>query len=106
MWRSIHASDGARGRRLLERFLPHRKDMALFPDLVRPAEYRVTAQRELHRVSLELEYECRHAEALKRAAGRDPDLAFKLTAAEVRIAALRARAAQLRRAAGRLAPAA
>jgi len=76
--------------------------MALFPDLVTPAPYRLVARRELHRVCLELEYERHRADALRRAAVGHPELALKVTAAEVRIAALRARAAQLRRAAGRL----
>ena len=76
--------------------------MALFPDLVTPAPYRLTARRELHRVCLELEYERNRADELRRAAVGHPELALKVTAAEVRIAALRARAAQLRRAAGRL----
>jgi hypothetical protein len=77
----------------------------LFPD-VTPSPYRVKARRELHRIDLELELECDRARALNRAAAANPELVLKATASEVRVAALRARAAQLRRAAGRLAPAA
>jgi hypothetical protein len=93
---------GRPGRLVLERFLPNNESMGLFPDLVTPAPYRVAARRELHRVCLELEYECRHADELRRVAAGHPELALKVSAAEVRIAALRARAAQLRRSAGRL----
>jgi hypothetical protein len=76
--------------------------MALFPELVVLPPYRSQARRELRRVSLELEFERARARALTRAATRDPGLALKATAAEVRVAALCARAAQLRRQAGRL----
>jgi hypothetical protein len=76
--------------------------MALFPDLVTPAPYRLKARRELHRVCIELEYERKRADVLRRTAVGRPELALKVTAAEVRIAALSARAAQLRRSAGRL----
>lgn len=74
--------------------------MALFPDLVIAAPYRVKARRELHQVCLELEYERQRERALRRIAGSRPELAFKVAAAEVRVAALKARAAQLRRSAG------
>jgi hypothetical protein len=74
--------------------------MALFPDLTAPASYRAKARRELRRVSQELEIASERARALRQAATANPDLAFKAIAAEVRVAALRARAAQLRRAAG------
>ena len=80
--------------------------MALFPDMVILAPYRSRARRELRRVSLELDYERGRATALAAAATRDPDLALKASAAEVRVAALRARMAQLRRLAGRLSAAA
>jgi hypothetical protein len=80
--------------------------MALFPDLMTPAPYRLAARRELHRVRVELEYERWRADELRRAAAGHPELTLKVTAAEVRVAALRARAAQLRRSAGRLDPAA
>jgi hypothetical protein len=80
--------------------------MMLLPSVKTLAPYRMKAQRELRRVSLALELECRRAQALNRAAAGHPELALKASAAEVRVAALRARAAQLRRAAGRLAPAA
>jgi hypothetical protein len=76
--------------------------MTLFPNLVRPTEYRATARRQLQRVSLELEFERARAQALARAAVGHPELALRAGAAEVRVAALRAQAAQLRRAAGRL----
>lgn len=75
--------------------------MALFPDIVIPAPYRLKAQRDLRRVSLDLEYERRRASILKRAAATNPALALKASAAEVRVAVLQARAAQLRRSAGR-----
>jgi hypothetical protein len=75
--------------------------MALFPDIVIPAPYRSKAQHDLRRVSLDLEYERRRASILKRAAATKPDLALKASAAEVLVAALQARAAQLRRSAGR-----
>jgi hypothetical protein len=71
--------------------------MALFPDVVTPAPYRSRARRELRRICLELEFECERARALNRAASGQPDLALKAAAAEVRVAALRAHAAQLRR---------
>ena len=74
--------------------------MSLFPDLVTLPPYRLTARRELRRVGLELDFERWRARELRRIAGGDPTLALKLSAAEVRIAALRARAAQLRRATG------
>ena len=80
--------------------------MALFPDMVILAPYRSRARRELRRVSLELDSERGRATALAAAATRDPDLALKASAAEVRVAALRARMAQLRRLAGRLGAAA
>ena len=80
--------------------------MALFPDMVILAPYRSRARRELRRVSLELDYERGRATALAAAATRDPDLALKASAAEVRVAALRGRMAQLRRLAGRLSAAA
>ena len=80
--------------------------MALFPDVIILPEYRARARRELRQVSLELEYERRRATGLAAAAARDPDLAFKASAADVRVAALRARVAQLRRSAGRLTSAA
>ena len=80
--------------------------MALFPDMVILAPHRSRARRELRRVALELDYERRRATALAAAATRDPDLALKASAAEVRVAALRARMAQLRRVAGLLSPAA
>jgi len=80
--------------------------MALFPDVVILAPYRSRARRELRRVSLELEYERGRATALTAAVRRDPDLAFKVSAADVRVAALRARVAQLRRLAGPLSSAA
>jgi len=80
--------------------------MALFLNEVTPPPYRSQARRELHRVCLELAFECEHAEALRRAAAGHPELELKAGAAEVRVAALRAHAAQLRRAAGRLKPAA
>ena len=71
--------------------------MALFRDLVVLAPHRSRARSELRRVSLELEYERVRARALTQAAARNPELALKATAAEVRVAALQARAAQLRR---------
>jgi hypothetical protein len=74
--------------------------MALFRDAV-PAPYRLKARRELHRLSLELEYERRRASFLKQAASTNPELALKAGAADVRVAVLQARLAQLRRAAGR-----
>jgi hypothetical protein len=77
--------------------------MALFPQMVIPAPYRRKAQHELRRVTLELEYERRRASFLKHAASTNPELAGKASAAEVRVAALQARAAQLRRQAGRAA---
>ena len=80
--------------------------MALFPDIVTLAPYRMTARRELRRVCHAREYERCRTEELRRSAAGHPDIAFKVTAAEVRIAALRARAAQLRRSARRLDPAA
>ena len=73
--------------------------LALFPDLVTPAPYRVKARRELRRVCLELEYERQHAGALRRSAPSSPEVAFKVAAVEVRVAALKARPAQLRRSA-------
>jgi hypothetical protein len=73
--------------------------VTLFPDVIILAPYRSRARRELRRVSLELEYERRRANALTAAATRDLGLALKASAAEVRVAALRARAAQLRRSA-------
>ena len=76
--------------------------MALFPDAVILAPYRSRARRELRRVLLEIEYERKRSSALAHAAARHPELAFKASAAEVRVAALQARAAQLRRLAGRL----
>jgi hypothetical protein len=79
--------------------------MMLFPDMVMPPAYRSNAQRELRRITLELERQAVHARALDRCAAADDTLAFKAIAADVRMAALRARAAQLRRAAGRLASA-
>ena len=75
--------------------------MILFPDVIIPA-HRLKARRELRHVCLELEAECRRAQALKQVAAGHPDLQLKVSAVEVRIAALRAHAAQLRRAAGRL----
>ena len=80
--------------------------MALFPDMAILAPYRSRARRELRRVAIELDYERRRAKALTAAATRDPGLVLKASAAEVRVAALRARMAQLRRGAGRLSPAA
>jgi hypothetical protein len=80
--------------------------MALFPSEVTPAPYRTKARQELHRVCLALAFERERAEALRHAAAGHPELALKATAAEVRVAMLRARAAQLRRAAGWLRPAA
>lgn len=77
--------------------------MALFHDFVIPAPYRSKAQRDLRRVTLQLEYERRRASLLKHAATTNPDLELKASAAEVRVAALQARAAQLRRLAGRTA---
>ena len=77
-------------------------NLVLFPDEIIAAPYRLEARRKLHQVCLELESESRHAEVLKRVAAADPDLKLKISAVEVRIAALRAHAAQLRRTAGRL----
>ena len=74
--------------------------MDLFPDVV-AAPYRSNARRELRRVLLQLEYERERSSALTRAAARLPELAPKASAAEVRVAVLRARVAQLRRSAGR-----
>jgi hypothetical protein len=79
--------------------------MLLFPNMVTPPPYRSNARRELRRITLELERQAEHARALDRSAAADAALAFKAIAADVRVAALRARAAQLRRAAGRLTPA-
>ena len=78
----------------------------LFPNVTTLAPHRVKARRELRRISLELELESERAQALSRIAAKRPDLALKAGAAEVRVAVLRARAAQLRRAAGQLDPAA
>jgi hypothetical protein len=79
--------------------------MMLFPNMVVPPPYRSNARRELRRITLELEVEAEHARALDRSAATDAALGLKAIAADVRVAALRARAAQLRRAAGRLTPA-
>jgi hypothetical protein len=87
----------------VERRLLRTSGMGLFPDIVRLPPYRVKALRDLRRVSLDLEYERRRAGMLKRAAATNPALALKASAAEVRVAVLQARAAQLRRTAGRAA---
>lgn len=79
--------------------------MMLFPNMVTPPPYRSNARRELRRITLELERQAEHARALDRSAATDAALGLKAIAADVRVAALRARAAQLRRAAGRLTPA-
>jgi hypothetical protein len=79
--------------------------MELFPDEHWPGGYRAAARRELRRVCLELAMERERADALRRAAQGRPDLLRKADAADVRAAALRAHAAQLRRAAGRRAAA-
>jgi hypothetical protein len=76
--------------------------MALFPSFTSAPGYRQEASRELRRVCRELEYERWRAEELKRHSAGNPDLALKAAGAEVRVAALRARAAQLRKAAGLL----
>lgn len=76
--------------------------MGLFPGrAVVPTDVRSRARHELRRISLELAWASERAEALGFAAGRDPELAIRAQAAGVRVAVLRARAAQLRRAAGR-----
>ena len=80
--------------------------MALFPKFSTTPAYRQEAVRELRRVCRELEYERGRAQELRRMAGRDPELERKAGAAEVLVAALSARAAQLRKAAGPLAHAA
>ena len=80
--------------------------MDLFPNEDGRQSYRSKARHELRRVCLELTLEREHADALRRAAAGRPELLFKAEAAEVRVAALKAHAAQLRRAAGRLQPAA
>jgi hypothetical protein len=75
--------------------------VGLFPGRRRaPGDLRVRARHELRRISLELAWASKRAEALGSAATRDPDLTLRAEAARVRVAALRARAAQLRRAAG------
>jgi hypothetical protein len=74
--------------------------MGLFPDVVILAPHRSRARRELRRVLLQLEYEQQRSTTLTHAAVRHPELTLEASAAEVRVAALRARAAQLRRAAG------
>lgn len=86
--------------------LAPRPGMALYPNVVTLAPYRAKARRELRRISLELEFERERAQVLIRSAAAHPELALKAVAAEVRVAALRARAAQLQRSAGRLDPAA
>lgn len=80
--------------------------MTLFPEMTVPAPYRVKALCELRRLGRELDLASERADALRRAASGHPDLELKVTAAEVQVAALRARMAQLRRAAGALARAA
>jgi hypothetical protein len=90
----------------LERQLRSVIDMDLFPSEGRPGSYQAKARSDLRRVCLELAVEREHAEALRRLAASRPGLAFKAEAAEVLVAALKARAAQLRRAAGRPAAAA
>jgi hypothetical protein len=79
--------------------------MMLFPNMVVSPPYRSNARRELRRITLELALEAQHARALGRSAAADAALGLKAIAVDVRVAALRARAAQLRRAAGRLTPA-
>ena len=76
--------------------------MALFPNVTTAPAYRQEASRELRRVCRELEYERWRVAELKALAAGDRDLQRKAAAAEVRVAALSARAAQLRRAAGPL----
>jgi hypothetical protein len=71
----------------------------LFPAVI-VAPYRAKARRQLRRVLSELAYERARSSALTQAAARHPELALKASAAEVRVAALRAHAAQLRRVAG------
>jgi hypothetical protein len=78
--------------------------MMLFPNMVVPPPCRSNARRELRRITLELERQAEHARALGRSAATDAALGLEAIAADVRVAALRARAAQLRRAAGRIAP--
>lgn len=80
--------------------------MELFPDEHWPEAHRAKARSELRRVCRELALERERADALRRAAQGRPELLRKAEAADVRAAALRAHAAQLRRAAGRLASAA
>ena len=76
---------------------------ALFPGRASPppTDVRSRARHDLRRISLELAYAAERADALGSAVLRDPALALKAEAASVRVAVLRARAAQLRRAAGR-----
>lgn len=74
--------------------------MTRFSSLTKPDLDPSRASHELRRVLLELEFERGRLGALARAASIQPKLALKAGAAEVRVAALRARAAQLRRAAG------
>lgn len=57
----------------------------------------MSAFAELRRVQMELAHAEGRAETLRKAVRLDPGLALKATAAEVRVAALRAHAAQLRR---------
>ena len=78
-------------------------ETALFPEIRAVAPYRSRARHELRRVLLELDYEDKRAAMLRGMTPQDDELALKIAGAEVRIAALRARAAQLRRTAGRLA---
>jgi len=76
--------------------------MGLFPGrAVAPTDLRSRARHELRRISLELAWAAERAEALGSAASGDPEIARRAQAAGVRVAVLRARAAQLRRAAGR-----
>ena len=71
------------------------------PEAVALTPARAKARRELRHVLLELEFERKRSSALAQAALAHPELAFKASAAEVRVAALQARVAQLRRLAGR-----
>ena len=57
----------------------------------------MSAFAELRRVQMELAHAEGRAETLRKAARLEPGFALKATAAEVRVAALRAHAAQLRR---------
>lgn len=75
--------------------------MALFPNVTNAPEYRQAASRELRRICRQLDYERWRAAELRRQAGGNPTLMRKADAAEVLVAALSARAAQLRKTAGR-----